>query len=104
MLRIRLFCNQGMSTSLLVNAMKKAAEEEKLDVDIKAYPINELDAIIKECDCALLGPQVGYTKEKSQKIGNQNHVPVDVIPMRDYGMCNGKNVLAFAKELAAKTV
>ncbi len=26
-------------------------------------------------------------------------VPCDVIPMADYGMVNGKNVLAFAKKL-----
>ena len=27
-------------------------------------------------------------------------VPVDVIPMQDYGMCNGMNVLKFAYKLA----
>lgn len=99
---VRLFCNQGMSTSLLVNAMVKAAGEESLDVDIMAYPANEMDARIDGCDCALLGPQVGYLKSKAQKVCEAKNVPVDVIPMQDYGMCNGKGVLEFAKKLAGK--
>ena len=43
MLTIRLFCNEGMSTSLLVEEMKKAAAAEGTEVDIRAYPINDLD-------------------------------------------------------------
>lgn len=102
MLKIRLFCNQGMSTSLLVKAMIKAAEEEGTEVDIMAYPANEMDARIEGIDCALLGPQVGYLKSKATKTCATKNVPVDVIPMQDYGMCNGKGVLAFAKKLAGK--
>lgn len=99
MLTIRLFCNEGMSTSLLVEKMITAAQEEGLEVDIKAYPINEIDKQAQGIDCALLGPQVGYLKAKSKKICDELHVPMDVIPMQDYGMCNGKNVLQFAKKL-----
>lgn len=99
---VRLFCNQGMSTSLLVNAMIKAAGEEGLDVDIVAYPANEMDARIDGVDCALLGPQVGYLKSKATKICEGKNVPVDVIPMQAYGMCDGKTVLQFAKKLAGK--
>lgn len=102
MLVIRLFCNQGMSTSLLVSKMRDAAKSQGLEVDIAAYPANEIDARIDGVDCALLGPQVGYMKSKAQKICGAKNVPVDVIPMTDYGMCNGDNVLAFAKKLAKK--
>lgn len=102
MLVIRLFCNQGMSTSLLVSKMKDAAKSQRLEVDIAAYPANEIDARINGIDCALLGPQVGYMKSKAQKICAAKNVPIDVIPMADYGMCNGENVLAFAKKLAGK--
>lgn len=102
MLKIRLFCNQGMSTSMLVAKMKDAAKENGTEVDIVAYPINELDERIDGIDCALLGPQVGYMKAKSAKICAAKNVPMDVIPMQDYGMCNGKKVLAFAQKLAGK--
>lgn len=102
MLVIRLFCNQGMSTSLLVSKMRDAAASSGIEVDIKAYPANELDDRIKGIDCALLGPQVGYMKAKATTVCNAAGVPVDVIPMTDYGMCNGEKVLQFAMKLAGK--
>lgn len=51
---------------------------------------------------ALLGPQVGYQLTKAKEICNASGVPVDVIPMSDYGMCNGMNVLKFAFKLSKK--
>ncbi|MDD3362805.1 MAG: PTS sugar transporter subunit IIB [Hespellia sp.] len=102
MLVIRLFCNQGMSTSLLVNKMRDAAAKQGIEVDIAAYPANELADRLDGVDCALLGPQVGYMKGKMGEICAAENVPMDVIPMVDYGMCNGEKVLEFAKNLAGK--
>ena len=91
MLKIRLFCANGMSTSLLVKKMEEAALE---------YPILDMERLIGEADVALLGPQVGYQLSKAKEICGQQGVPVDVIPMADYGMCNGMNVLKFAFQLS----
>lgn len=102
MLTIRVFCNQGMSTSLLVTKMREAAEKEGLEADIAAFPVNEIDDRIKEADCALLGPQVAYLKNKAAAVCQAQNVPMDVIPMMDYGMCNGAKVLEFARKLAGK--
>jgi PTS system cellobiose-specific IIB component len=49
-----------------------------------------------------LGPQVGYTLNKAKKICEPKGIPVDVIPMVDYGMMNGQKVLDFALKLAGK--
>lgn len=100
MFTIRLFCNQGMSTSLLVTKMREAAEKKGLEADIAAFPVNEMADRIEGIDCALLGPQVGYMKSKAVGICNGKNVPVDVIPMLDYGTCNGEKVLEFAQGLA----
>lgn len=102
MIKIRLFCNQGMSTSLLVSKMREAAVQEGLEADIMAFPVNDLDENLGGVDCALLGPQVGYLKDKVLKTCESHQVPMDVIPMIDYGMCNGKKVLEFARKLAGK--
>ena len=102
MLVIRLFCNEGMSTSLLVQKMKEAAERRGDQTDIKAYPIHVIEQYIQGANCALLGPQVAYMKSKAAKACEKSGVPMDVIPMVDYGMCNGEKVLAFAKKLAGK--
>jgi PTS system cellobiose-specific IIB component len=102
MLTIRLFCAAGMSTSLLVRKMEEAAAAEGTEVDIIAFPVGEMDQHLDGVDVALLGPQVGYMKAQMQKTAAAKGVPCDVIPMADYGMVNGKNVLAFAKKLANK--
>ena len=52
-------------------------------------------------DVALLGPQVGFQLDKAKKICEPKGIPVAVIPMADYGMCNGMNVLKFAYKLAS---
>ncbi|MDO5391349.1 MAG: PTS sugar transporter subunit IIB [Eubacteriales bacterium] len=97
---IRLFCAAGMSTSLLVSKMQEAAKEKGKDADIAAYPITELERMVDQIDVALLGPQVGFQLGKAKAICEPKGVPVDVIPMADYGMCNGMNVLKFAYKLA----
>jgi PTS system cellobiose-specific IIB component len=102
MLTVRLFCAAGMSTSLLVNKMIEEAEKAGDEVDIVAFPVNELDRRLDGVDVALLGPQVGFMKAKSKKIAEAHGVPLDVIPMADYGRCNGKAVLDLAKKLANK--
>ena len=97
---IRLFCAAGMSTSLLVKKMEEAAKEKGKDADIAAYPFSEMERLIDGVDVALLGPQVGFQLGRAKEICEPKGVPVDVIPMQDYGMCNGMNVLKFAYKLA----
>ena len=74
-MKIRLFCAAGMSTSLLVTKMREAAKAMGIDADIEA---------------------AGETRMNEETEG----VPVDVIPMVDYGTMNGKKVMEFAIKLA----
>lgn len=96
MITIKLFCAAGMSTSVLVDKMKKAAAEKGMEVFIDAYPTDSINMEIEGADVILLGPQVKYLLTKVKKIGEEKGVPVDVIPIVDYGMLNGENVLNFA--------
>lgn len=100
MLRIKLFCASGMSTSVLVNKMKDAAKKKGLEVDIAAYPESQMDKYLDAMDVALLGPQVGYRLGNAKKLCEPKNVPVEVIPMVDYGMMNGAKVLELAEKLA----
>ncbi|MFT8343017.1 PTS sugar transporter subunit IIB [Clostridium beijerinckii] len=102
MMKIRLFCAAGMSTSLLVSKMKDAAKVKGVEVDIEAFPEGQMDKHLDSVNVALLGPQVGYTLGKAKKICEPLGIPVDVIPMVDYGMMNGAKVLEFALNLANK--
>lgn len=96
MRKIVLLCAAGMSTSLLVSKMKKAAEEEGYACDIAAYAI----ATAKEhadADIILLGPQVRAYKSRVQGEVGADKIVQD-IDMQAYGTMNGKKVLAQVKK------
>ena len=94
---IRLFCAAGMSTSLLVTKMKKAAEELGYECDIEANSVSEVTSKGPEADIVLLGPQVRYElKNVQEKLPDK---VIEVIDMMDYGMANGMNVIKHVKEV-----
>ena len=98
MKNIVLFCAAGMSTSLLVTKMQKAAEEEGFDCKIAAYSLNDLKTQGPAADIVLLGPQVRYNFDKVK--AELPDKPVVVIDIRQYGMMDGKAVIAMVhKEL-----
>jgi PTS system cellobiose-specific IIB component len=99
MVTIKLFCASGMSTSVLVNKMKDAAKAKGIEAEIVAFPEAQMDRHLDSMDVALLGPQVGYTLGKAKGLCDPKGIPVDVIPMVDYGMMNGAKVLDFALKL-----
>lgn len=97
MKNIMLVCNAGMSTSMLVTKMQKAAEEKGFESTIWAVPVSEADSEVasKDIDVLLLGPQVKFLlKEFKEKF--EPGIKVDAINMVDYGTMNGANVLETA--------
>ncbi|MFV0555751.1 MAG: PTS sugar transporter subunit IIB [Lactovum sp.] len=99
---IALACSAGMSTSLLVSKMQKAAEEQGKDYEIFAKSTTEIDDMLHATpkpDVLLLGPQVAYEKNRVTAIGESVGVPVDVINMQDYGLMKGDKVLVQAEKL-----
>lgn len=99
---IMLVCAAGMSTSMLVTKMQKAAEAKGMDADIFAVSANEADASLssKDVDVLLLGPQVRFMKSQFEKKVADKGIAVDVINMQDYGMMNGEKVLDSAIALS----
>ncbi|MCH1942464.1 PTS sugar transporter subunit IIB [Holdemania massiliensis] len=96
MRKIALFCAGGFSTSILVNKMKAAAQEEGYACEIDAYSVSEVASRAKDADIVLLGPQIRFNQESIKK---QVSCPVAVIDMRAYGTVNGKAVLDQVKKV-----
>ncbi|MFD1429675.1 MULTISPECIES: PTS sugar transporter subunit IIB [Lacticaseibacillus] len=90
---IMLVCSAGMSTSLLVAKMQKAAQAEGVDADIFATASSDAPHMLKEKnpDILMLGPQVRYMLNQFK--AQVSDIPVEVINMQDYGMMNGEKVL-----------
>lgn len=96
---IMLVCCAGMSTSLLVTKMEKAAIEDGIEVRIFAVSEMEAPKHFDKIGVLMLGPQVRYLKGKLKKELEPKGVPVEVINSRDYGTMNGKAVLDAALAL-----
>ena len=99
MKQILLVCSAGMSTSLLVTKMEKAAAAMGDEVEIFALPISEGEKRVGDVDCILLGPQVRFQKNTIEKAMDAVSKPCDVIDMKDYGMMNGEAVYKKAKAM-----
>lgn len=97
--KIALLCMAGMSTSLLVNKMKRAAAESNSDVDICAYPAEKFENIVNEYDVFLLGPQIRYKLNEFKPIAESAGKPIAIIDMLDYGTANGAVILDKALKL-----
>ncbi|TFF43339.1 PTS sugar transporter subunit IIB, partial [Bacillus thuringiensis] len=80
---IMLACSAGMSTSLLVTKMEKAAEAKGIDVDIFAVSASDVDTNLenKSVDVLLLGQQVRFMKDQFESKLSDKNIPVDVINM-----------------------
>lgn len=98
---IMLVCAAGMSTSLLVTKMEKAAEAQGVEAKIFALSASEADPEIEkgEIDVILLGPQVRFMLKQFEEKAASINVPVEIIDMQDYGMMNGEKVFATALKL-----
>ncbi|MFP7299919.1 PTS sugar transporter subunit IIB [Neobacillus niacini] len=98
-MNILLCCAAGMSTSLLVTKMEKAAQEQGLEGKIWAVPANAINLHIDQADVLLLGPQVRFLLPKMKGLGEEKGIPVDAINPIHYGTCNGPEVLKTAINL-----
>ena len=92
MKKILLLCAGGMSTSLLMNKMYKAAKDINMEIEIDARPISAAELYVDSVDIVLIGPQVRFQKGQVDKLVN-GRIPVEIIDMKLYGTMNGKVIL-----------
>lgn len=103
MKRLYLFCDQGMSTSLMASRMQECADQHLLPLEILAFSHKKIADIVSEKhpDMILLGPQVRYLfQEMQRRFGHE--IPVMQIEQEDYGMLDGERVLKKALILLKK--
>lgn len=96
MKKIILVCASGMSTSLLMNKMRKAAKERDLDILVEAYPVAEVEQFAEEADVILLGPQI---RHKIEDVRSEVNCPVASIDLQVYGRMDGQRVIQQVMEI-----
>ena len=97
-MKILLACSAGMSTSLLVNNMKKFADASDV---IEARPVRTVPDILDVWVVLLLGPQVRYLEKEYKPLCEQKGNGFCVIPMQTYGRMDGKGCMELARKAAA---
>ncbi|MDO5089078.1 MAG: PTS sugar transporter subunit IIB [Leptotrichiaceae bacterium] len=101
MKKIYLFCNAGMSTSLVARKMQEVADNYKLPIEVKAFPDHKLDITVEELhpDVILLGPQVKFKLEETKSKYEPKGIPVAIIDLEDYGNVDGERILKRAVKI-----
>lgn len=101
MKKILLACSAGMSTSLVVQKMRKVAAEQGKDYKIWATSASQIVEDDEPFDVCLVGPQLGGQLEdiKYDVAEYGDNIPVAVIDKNDYGKMNAENILALAEKL-----
>lgn len=97
-MKILLACSAGMSTSLLVNNMKKFCDAGDV---IEARPVRTVPDIIDDWDVLLLGPQVRYLEKEYKPLCESKKKGFGVIPMQTYGRMDGKSCIEIARKAMA---
>ena len=101
MKKILLVCACGMSTSLVVQKMRKVAATQGKDYKIWATSADMIVEDDEPFDVCLVGPQLGGQladiKEDVAEYGD--NIPVAVIDKDDYGKMNAEKILVLAEKL-----
>lgn len=99
MIRIILVCAAGMSTSILVNNMRKMAEPKDT---IHAYPISQLEDHIQDCDVVLVGPQIRFQMEMISKLAHAFNKEAALMDQKSYAQMDAVKLLDLARSLIKK--
>ena len=93
MIKVLFVCTAGMSTSLLVEKVKKEAEARGIAIEVNAVGEAEARTHALDIDVMLLGPQVRYLEKSMRTLIDGKNVALGVVEMIAYGTMNGAKVL-----------
>ncbi|HHG8773265.1 TPA: PTS transporter subunit EIIC [Raoultella planticola] len=98
---IILTCNEGMSTSIMANKMRKYAQDVGYSLSVYAINIGRIEEEYQKADLILLGPQVAYMRESIIGIIN-GRCPVVPINAQFFSQLDGKSALEDAVNILAE--
>lgn len=96
---ITLLCNAGMSTSLMVNKMRRIAAEQNIEAEIHAMAEFAFQNYDKPTDVLLLGPQVRYKYDALKEKLGPSGIPIAVIDSQAYASMDAEAVLKTALDM-----
>ncbi|KKD22722.1 MULTISPECIES: PTS sugar transporter subunit IIB [Staphylococcus] len=92
-MKVIMVCSGGMSSSMIVDAVKKEAAKENFDLEIVAVGTEAFENEIADYDLGLVAPQVRHRLDKFKKVGEAVNKPVDVIDPMGYTPIGAPKIL-----------
>ncbi|WP_312948363.1 hypothetical protein [Superficieibacter sp.] len=87
-MNISLFCNSGMSTSMMASKLKAAYKAAGIDHQVEAYDYSSLPDVAEETQIIILGPQIAWALEDVQR--DYPDKIVFTLGIQEFGSMNGE--------------
>ena len=98
-MKILFCCAGGMSTGLLMQKLQKYADQNHLDIQVKATGLGSWEKYWPEYDVLLVGPQVRYAIDKMKQTVT---IPVESIEPLVYGRQQVEKIIDQAERLLSE--
>ncbi|MBC1288331.1 transcription antiterminator [Listeria welshimeri] len=90
-MKVSLFCNAGMSTSLVASKLKKAYLERGIMNEVEAFDFSALQEEAEESDVIILGPQIAWALDDVTK--DYPEKKVIQLTLAEFGSMDGEKIL-----------
>lgn len=99
-MKVLMVCSGGMSSSIVVKAIKQEADKKGFELEIKAVGTSEFEDELKSggYDLAIVAPQVKHRLAVFQEAAGAVNVPVELIVPMGYTPIGAPKVLEQIKK------
>ncbi|MFS0784731.1 PTS sugar transporter subunit IIB [Bacillus sp. 1P06AnD] len=99
-MKVLFVCSGGMSSAIIVNALKKEGTKQGVELEVLAVGAQEFGMeVTNGWDVAMVAPQVKHRFDQFKESADEAGVPCAVIPPQAYSPLGGATLLKMAKEL-----
>ncbi|WP_195266794.1 PTS sugar transporter subunit IIB [Clostridium sp. 1001275B_160808_H3] len=99
-MKVLFVCSQGMSSAIAVNALKKEAEKNGVNMEVKAVSTQEFEEEIKDgYEVAMVAPQIRHRFDYLKEYADAAKVPCALIQPQAYSPLGGPKLFKQVKEL-----
>lgn len=92
-MKVLLICSGGMSSSLMSDALTKAAQAEGVDLTLQSTGSEALETLLPDYDMVLVAPQIRHRFDRFAGLAEEYHKPIMLIDSRAYGLLDGPALL-----------
>ncbi|WP_057914653.1 PTS sugar transporter subunit IIB [Peribacillus muralis] len=89
-MKISLFCNAGMSTSLVASKLKKAYDDAGVNNTVSAHDFSSLSTESEGTDVIILGPQIAWAYD--DVVNDYPTKKVILLTIQEFGSMNGETI------------